>query len=69
MASDFNDSRKAVLDLRKDGFEVVPLTSAHFRVNGLVDFYPKAKRYHHLPTGARGDYDSPRSLMKWLSGR
>jgi hypothetical protein len=53
-----------ILALRNDGFEVVELTEYHFRVNGIVDFFPTNRRFHVLKANRRGFYKSAREFMK-----
>lgn len=45
-----------ILALSGKGFDVVPLTSYQFRIDGALDLFPIHRRFHDLKTQTRGGY-------------
>lgn len=59
-----------ILQLKNLGLEVEQLNSFHFRVCGVLDFYPTNRRFHNLKTNQRGFYyDNPLSVVEAHFGK
>lgn len=50
--------------LSASGYQVEALTETQFRVGGVLDLYPTHRRFHHIPTGRRGRYDSVLGIVE-----
>jgi len=52
---------------RKYGFDLQDFNNGYqLRIEGVLDVYPVRGRWHWIPTGERGDFDTPQDLRKVL---
>lgn len=54
--------------IRKAGFDVLELTPYQFRVNHVIDLYPKRRKFHNIKSKQRGHYPIERKeLLEFLN--
>jgi hypothetical protein len=52
---------------KKYGFTLEPLNSGYqLRIEQVLDIYPVRQKYHYLPSGKRGDWDSINDIKRIL---
>jgi hypothetical protein len=50
-------------DIEELGFEIVPFTDHHWRINGELDIWPTTKSYSNILTGNRGKYSNITEIL------
>ena len=56
---------KELKDLKKAGYQVDELTPYQFRIDMVLDLYPKRRRFHNIRTQERGTY--PENLKEFVA--
>ncbi len=66
MKVDYRKIEKSFLEWKDGGFikDVQCLGAGHYRINGVLDIYPRHKKFHSLPTGKRGPYYDLENFVK-----
>jgi hypothetical protein len=55
--------------LQKRGYQVHELTPYQFRVESILDLYPKRRRYHNITTQERGHYPPAKDLPAFVEAQ